>query len=159
MIAAARAQARPTENGGQYLNTTLANNGGATLTHLLAQNSLAQNLVCVRPVRRALDPRPSTLSPDQRGQTRPQSTSCDVGALESLLTADTPQTGATLVVNVTNNNNGGCTFADCSLREAISQANGDGIATTITFNIPGSGVQTIAPTGGILPSNHRTRDD
>ncbi len=33
------------------------------------------------------------------------------------------QTGATLVVNVTNDNNGMCTLDDCSLREAITLAN------------------------------------
>ncbi len=53
---------------------------------------------------------------------------------------------ATFTVNtVEDHNDGVCSAADCTLREAINAANaGD----TISFNIPGSGVHTINATSG-----------
>jgi CSLREA domain-containing protein len=41
---------------------------------------------------------------------------------------------------------GACTVADCTLREAINRANSVAGTHTITFAIPGSGVHTIRPT-------------
>lgn len=57
-----------------------------------------------------------------------------------------PSTG--LVVDTTSDNNlTACTAAanDCSLRGAIARANANVGADIISFNIPGAGVQTIAP--------------
>src|SRR5207237_955472 len=53
---------------------------------------------------------------------------------------------ATFTVNTADDHNDGiCTAADCTLREAINAANaGD----TISFNIPGAGVHTINATSG-----------
>ena len=49
---------------------------------------------------------------------------------------DTKQTSATLVVNnPADTDDGNCTTADCTLREAINAANGDGTDTTITFSL------------------------
>ena len=41
---------------------------------------------------------------------------------------------------------GACTVADCTLREAINRANVDAATDTIAFSIPGAGVHTIQPT-------------
>ncbi|MEP7075596.1 MAG: Calx-beta domain-containing protein [Acidobacteriota bacterium] len=58
---------------------------------------------------------------------------------------------ATLIVTTTaDSDDGSCTAALCSLRDAIIAANSFPDANTITFSIPGSGVQTIAPTS-VLP--------
>src|SRR3712207_1774109 len=40
---------------------------------------------------------------------------------------------------------GVCNSTECTLREAITAANAGAGLDTISFNIPGSGVQTIAP--------------
>src|SRR5690606_38115763 len=57
-----------------------------------------------------------------------------LSALQIILPAQ--QVGGTLVVNTTEDiDDGTCTESHCSLREAINQANGDGIATTINFSI------------------------
>jgi CSLREA domain-containing protein len=59
---------------------------------------------------------------------------------------------ATLVVNTTNDiDDGYCTAAHCSLREAINAANQSAGANTISFNVPGSGVVTIAPEQNLPP--------
>ena len=66
---------------------------------------------------------------------------------------DPQQTGGTLVVNSTNDpGTGGCTTGECTLREAITQANSDSIATTINFDIAGTGPHVITVTGTDLPS-------
>jgi CSLREA domain-containing protein len=63
-----------------------------------------------------------------------------------------PPPPAGLVVNTTDDtDDGGCTEAHCSLREAINAANANGGADTITFAIAPGGVQTITPTGSPLP--------
>jgi uncharacterized repeat protein (TIGR01451 family)/CSLREA domain-containing protein len=55
------------------------------------------------------------------------------------------------VVNTTDDGDDGqCNGAHCSLREAINAANADADASTINFNIPGTGVHTIQP-GSALP--------
>jgi CSLREA domain-containing protein len=59
---------------------------------------------------------------------------------------------ATLVVNTADDHDDGfCTVADCTLREAINAANIDSDFSTINFNIPGSGVHTISLTS-VLPA-------
>ncbi|MDX6384827.1 MAG: hypothetical protein QOK48_2400, partial [Blastocatellia bacterium] len=51
---------------------------------------------------------------------------------------------ANLTVNTANDHDDGvCNGADCTLREAINAANAGSGGDTISFNIPGSGVQTI----------------
>ncbi|MBK7934610.1 MAG: VCBS repeat-containing protein [Acidobacteria bacterium] len=57
----------------------------------------------------------------------------------------------TLVVTNTSDNDGICLPGDCSLRQAINSANVNADATTIEFDIPGAGVQTISPVSP-LPS-------
>jgi len=54
---------------------------------------------------------------------------------------------ATQVVNSTaDTDDGVCNATNCTLREAINAANANSGLDTITFNIPGTGVQTISPT-------------
>jgi CSLREA domain-containing protein len=63
-----------------------------------------------------------------------------------------PVVTSTLVVNSTADaDDGACTVAagGCTLREAIAAANMDQGLDKITFNIPGSGVQTISPTSAL----------
>ena len=64
-----------------------------------------------------------------------------------LLNGCASATAATFTVNSANDiDDGTCNAAHCSLREAINAANANaGFTDTITFNIPGSGVQTITP--------------
>ncbi|MCB0033472.1 MAG: CSLREA domain-containing protein, partial [Anaerolineales bacterium] len=110
----------------------LANNGGNTLTHAIPNTSPAveagDNSNC-----------PAT---DQRGIARPQGNFCDIGAYES---EDPPQSGTTLVVNTADDGNGVCTFAHCSLREAINLANSNPDTTTITFAIETTAAPIIYP--------------
>ena len=73
------------------------------------------------------------------------------------------QSATTFVVTQTGNNNdldltdNACDVvaiiagSQCTLRAAIQQANATAGADTINFNIPGTGVKTIAPSGGPLP--------
>ena len=69
-----------------------------------------------------------------------------VGSVTANITDNDPPPG-TLVVTNTTDNGGICLPNDCSLRQAITSANANGDLTTINFNIPGSGVQTITPSG------------
>ena len=65
---------------------------------------------------------------------------------ENAVLADPVQDSSTLVVNTNDDKNDGfCTVAHCSLREAINAANRVRGANVISFNIPGRGVQTIKP--------------
>jgi CSLREA domain-containing protein len=62
--------------------------------------------------------------------------------------ASLPATAATIVVNVSSDTAHACAATGtgtCSLRDAILFANATAGADTINFNIPGAGVQTIAP--------------
>lgn len=59
-----------------------------------------------------------------------------------LALATTTASAATFVVTTTADTNDTCD-ADCSLREAITAANGSAGPHTIAFNIPGGGVRTI----------------
>jgi CSLREA domain-containing protein len=64
-----------------------------------------------------------------------------------MLTTASAQTDSILIVNTTDDpGDGTCTEDHCSLREAINQANSDGVDTTINFSIPGTGPHIIAPT-------------
>ncbi|MDH3588052.1 MAG: right-handed parallel beta-helix repeat-containing protein, partial [Gammaproteobacteria bacterium] len=71
-----------------------------------------------------------------------------------------PVHAAILTVTKTADTNDGVCNADCSLREAITVANGNGVADLIAFNIPladpgfngGTGVWTIVPVGTPLPA-------
>ena len=123
------------QNNTDPLLGILQDNGGSTLTHALQPGSPAVD---------AIPTANCTVINDQRDVVRPQGSACDIGALE--LIPDPVQTGLTLTVNVTNDNNASCTTLDCSLREAINAANANSDTNTIAFNIPGGGVQTIQPT-------------
>src|SRR5512132_2010325 len=50
---------------------------------------------------------------------------------------------ASFVVSTADDHDDGTCNADCTLREAINAANAAGGADTISFNIPGGGIQTI----------------
>ena len=57
---------------------------------------------------------------------------------------------ANFTVNTADDHNdGACTVADCSLRDAITAVNAGAGGDTISFNIPGAGVQTINVNGGL----------
>lgn len=100
------------------------------------------------------------LTSDQRGKLRPVnlpgyvngagSDGSDIGSFEvqsSEAPTDPVQDGITLVVNTNDDkDDGACTLRHCSLREAIKAANKISGANVINFAIPGTGVQTIAPT-------------
>jgi CSLREA domain-containing protein len=56
------------------------------------------------------------------------------------------------VVNqATDTNDGACTVAHCTLREAINRSNSNSGPDTITFNIPPAGARTITPTSQLPP--------
>src|SRR5258706_610816 len=113
----------------------LANNGGATQTFAIRARSLAYNT----------GDNASCAAADQRGVTRPQGASCDIGALES-----NAQPGPSFAVNTSGEStNGSCDAfvagaSDCTLRESISAANNLAGADTIT--VP-AGTYTLALTG------------
>ncbi|MFO0940973.1 MAG: PKD domain-containing protein [Pirellulales bacterium] len=110
---------------------SLANNGGPTLTLALLATSPAidAGLNAL-----ALDAAGAALAFDQRSASRIQFASVDIGAYE----------GVNLLY-VTNTNDSGVG----SLRDAITFANNKAGSDTIRFQIPGSGVQTIAPTSAL----------
>src|SRR5260370_40872868 len=59
---------------------------------------------------------------------------------------------ATFTVNTADDHDDGlCNAADCTLREAINAANASPGTDTITFNISGAGVHTIAHTSPLPP--------
>ena len=119
----------------------LRNNGGPTLTKALLVSSPAINGGDP-----AFVPPPTT---DQRGPGFPRVLlgRVDIGAYE---TVDLPQLTSPFVVNSTNEpGTGGCTSAECTLREAITLANTTPTTDTINFNIFGSTVQTITPTSAL----------
>ena len=108
---------------------TLANNGGLTLTHALLPGSEA--LDAGDP---AFSPPPST---DQRGPgfLRIAGGNIDIGAYESTPT-DPPQYYDLIVNTADDLDDGTCSVAHCSLREAL---NAVGYEAVINFDIPGSG--------------------
>jgi uncharacterized repeat protein (TIGR01451 family)/CSLREA domain-containing protein len=111
----------------------LANNGGGTQTHAL------------RPDSPALDAANPDTCPavDQRGVARPQLDGCDIGAYEA---DDFPQTGPAFSVNTSDDANDGlCSLAHCSLREAILAANAHDGSDSIQFDIPETYFATIEP--------------
>lgn len=107
----------------------LANNGGPTRTMAIDSSSPAynagDNTVCAAaPVS----------NKDQRGVTRPQNTTCDIGAFES-----NKQAGPILTVNTDEDSTDGfcdalvADLTDCTLREAINAANAVPSIDTIHF--------------------------
>ena len=125
----------------------LGNYGGPTQTHRLTTLSPAidtgKNF--------------ATDNTDQRGRLRPVDLASpnasggdgsDIGAFE--LQDETEQGGTpAFIVNTPDDHDDGvCSDADCSLREAIIAANSDSGLSTITFDIPGAGphiIQLTAP--------------
>jgi len=113
----------------------LANNGGATQTFAITATSPAYNA----------GDNAACAPADQRGVTRPQNGTCDIGAFEL-----NTQSGPTFAVNTTEDSSDGSCDAyaagatDCTLREAISAANNLAGADTIT--VP-AGIYTLALAG------------
>jgi CSLREA domain-containing protein len=103
-------------------------NGGATETHALLTGSPA------------IDKGNSTLTPEQRGLTRPfddpaisnatGGNGADIGALEL-------QSGENLLVNSLADTDDGVCDANCTLREAIAAANASATHNAIYFNVTG----------------------
>ncbi len=111
----------------------LVANGGPTKTRALLSGSPAINTGAC-----------ASLSTDQRGTPRPQGAACDIGAFEVYASAAVPL----YVGTMSDQNNGGdCgnpDNADCSLRDAIVEANAEGDTNTIqvpsgtlSLSIPG----------------------
>ena len=104
----------------------LADNGGFTQTHALLPGSAAVNAVAAGCPANAVD---------QRGQLRPETSACDIGAVEL--------SGSYVVNTLSDGDDGFCEPSpnDCKLREAINAANASiGIPDGISFNVPGGGV-------------------
>ncbi|WP_439640802.1 beta strand repeat-containing protein [Nevskia sp.] len=104
----------------------LADNGGPTPTHMLQPGSPALNAVAAGCPANAVD---------QRGQLRPETSACDIGAVEL--------SGSYVVNTLSDGDDGFCEPSpnDCKLREAINAANATiGIPDSIRFSIPGGGV-------------------
>ncbi|MCA8992352.1 MAG: VCBS repeat-containing protein [Planctomycetaceae bacterium] len=109
------------------LNTTLANNGGRTPTHLLALNSPALN--AGDNGRATVDGTlgGTVLATDQRGLVRVSGGTVDIGAVEMFVPS-------TLVVSTLNDeSDGDFSDGDLSLREAIEIANHRAGLEEITF--------------------------
>ncbi|MBD8525395.1 choice-of-anchor Q domain-containing protein [Pseudomarimonas arenosa] len=124
----------------------LADNGGPTLTHALGGGSIAIDAGGV-----------GCSATDQRGVLRPfdgngdGNALCDIGAFESDRVAPS---GPNFVVNALGDaGDGFCDPSpnDCTLRDAILSANGDGAASTISFDpTVFASAQTISLTQGEL---------
>jgi CSLREA domain-containing protein len=125
----------------------LADNGGNTFTHALVEGSPAVD---------AGDPAtPGSVGTacqvdDQRGMVRPQRFACDIGAFELVGPNDPAQTGPIFTVNTALDvDDGVCSLAHCSLREAILAANArpndssPNPTDSIIFSLPGSGPYTL----------------
>ncbi|MCA9043930.1 MAG: VCBS repeat-containing protein, partial [Planctomycetaceae bacterium] len=109
------------------LNTTLQNNGGPTPTHLLVLGSPALNAGDNTRATENGQVLGTALATDQRGETRIQDTTVDIGAIERFIPS-------TLVVStLTDENDGDFSDGDLSLREAIEIANGRAGSEPITF--------------------------
>ncbi|MCL4302756.1 MAG: tandem-95 repeat protein [Anaerolineae bacterium] len=126
----------------------LQNNGGTTFTHALLPDSPA---IDGGNPNGCKDSSGDLLKTDQRGEPRPvdgnndTTVRCDIGAFEAQLT-DPAQTSPYTVNVATDTNDGVCSQANCSLREAINAANthpNDGQRDEVHFNIPPGGPQTI----------------
>ena len=116
----------------------LANNGGPTQTMALLAGSPAinagSNALAVDPSNNG-----QPLTTDQRGVpfARIAGGTVDIGAYEA-------QTLHLVVDTTADENNGNYSPGDLSLREAITLANANPGADTISFAIPGAGVHTIS---------------
>ncbi len=128
----------------------LSDNGGNSLTHALLPGSPAVD------AGNPETPGGSTTActtVDQRGISRPQGSACDIGAFELEL-SDPPQAGPIFTVNTTDDTDDGtCSLAHCSLREAIQAANlrvNTGSADEIHFSLPEDSDMVISP-ASLLP--------
>ncbi len=77
----------PTGAANTVINTSLANNGGSTQTHALVDGGPASDLVP-----NGTNGCGTTVTTDQRGESRPSNTNCDAGAYESTTYADATAT-------------------------------------------------------------------
>lgn len=131
------------------LLASLADNGGNSLTHALLPGSPAVD---------AGNPEEPGMSNtacsavDQRGIARPQGSACDIGAFE-LEFSDPPQNGPVFTVNTAEDaDDGVCSQAHCSLREAIQAANhrtNGETADEIHFALPQETGEVIAPASSL----------
>ncbi len=109
---------------------TLADNGGPTKTMALLAGSPAID---------AGNSETCTAA-DQRGVTRPQGESCDIGAYESAFVN---------VFTVTNTNDSGAGSLRQAILNANSAPNSESGADEIRFNISGEGPRTISPVSAL----------
>ncbi len=129
---------------GTIFNTTLANNGGPTLTHVLVAGSPA---IGAGSNAQAIDADGNPLTTDQVGGPRIIFGTVDIGAVESPFDTptETPSLIVTIVADDVDNMDG-----ETSLREAVFFANSTSALDTITF-VPGLSGQTILLEDGQLP--------
>jgi len=132
------------------LLSPLADNGGNTDTHALAEDSPAIDSGNPTTPGSGGD---SCAAADQRGVARPQGPACDIGAFELEQAGDPPQSGPIFIVNTAGDaEDGVCSQAHCTLREAIHAANALQNGTgpdVIHFAIPGEGPMVISPSAAL----------
>ncbi len=127
----------------------LQRNGGLTFTRAIASNSPAYDAGDDA----VLNP-PYSLTTDEQGIPRKLSAHVDMGAFESEL----PQSGSIFTVNNLNDREDGtCGPLDCTLREALSAANANADANTITFSPGLTGLINNSTLTAGLPITHPLR--
>ncbi len=128
----------------------LADNGGATNTHALAEDSPA--IDAGNPATPGSEG-DSCAAADQRGVPRPQGPACDIGAFELEQAGDPPQVGPLFTVNTAEDaDDGVCGQAHCTLREAFNSANAVQNGTgpdEIHFAIPVEDPAVISPSSAL----------
>ncbi|GEM_PF-755213 len=135
------------------LLSALADNGGATFTHLPAPNSPVIN--AGNPAG-CTDPSNVTLTTDQRGVARVQGGRCDIGAVETAPSSNTLAVNSTADAVDDNPGDGMCHTAagECTLRAAVIESNALAGAQAITmpagtYQLTGQNEEDQAATGDL----------
>jgi len=123
------------------LNTTLADNGGDTLTHALVSGSPAVDAVTTGP------------DTDQRGIERPQGSAFDIGAFELIDTPPTPTVTATATPSNTPTATPSNTpTATATATPTATATNTPAPTATATATAAPTGTVTPTPTGTVTPT-------